>query len=120
MRDKTIGKALVGFAAVALVLSIVVSGSVSVGAIVIGVIGVFFLARGGSDVPRLTPEDFEQTLGRTGPSRGRQLVGEACAACGENIMVNLEGAWCERCATPIHADCRSAHEKSAHPTAAYR
>jgi hypothetical protein len=47
----------------------------------------------------------------TGPSLGRQIVGEPCAQCEKSIMMVGEGKVCKKCKLPVHLNCQRDHRE---------
>ena len=56
---------------------------------------------------------------RSEPDQGRQLVGEACDACGDRIVMQSSGSFCDDCGVALHTRaCATRHAKNAHPAVA--
>ena len=56
---------------------------------------------------------------RSGANDGRQLVGEACDACGDRIVMESSGKHCDDCGVALHTRaCATRHTKDAHPAVA--
>jgi hypothetical protein len=54
---------------------------------------------------------------RTGPSRGKQLVGAKCPECTKRIMTETEARTCKTCGAAVHRECHRAHREHAHGAA---
>ncbi len=107
---------LLGVAGVVVLVTVVGSGGrvvyISFGLIAAGVLR---LLRGSSESHApVSAEAFEQSIGRTGPSRGEQLVGERCNECEQPVMLVSEGTRCRKCGLPIHKTCRKEHRAAQH------